>query len=827
MSSPSPEPPPNPTPVPPPPPPAPSGNTAVEDSEAGPCIPRLQAATGDYTPWLGQEFASEHEAYEFYRYYAWKLGFSVRREYANKSRKTGEITSRKFVCSREGFKAPDKRTNHTRTPQPDTRTGCHANLVIRRKNDTSKYEVYAFEAQHNHPLFIPSCANPLQKKLSDVQSSDADNSASVTHASEPDSRNSILAEKTIKSPEISQRSLHTRRQREIKCGEASALLNYLQDQCRADPLFYHAVQLDAEDKVTNIFWADAKMVIDFGQFGDVVSFDIVPRNNMNLRPFASFVGFNNYGETVLLGMALMYDDSLESFQWLFETFLHAMSGQAPRTVFSRQDAIVSKAISLVMPDTCHAICTWNLKQSAKSNLNHLIRGDCGFIKEFKACINDYEEEVEFFTAWEAMISKYNLHNNVWLQKVFEEKEKWARPYTKWIFSAGMKNTQLNERLHSDVRDYLKSDVDIISFLKHLKKLVNDRRYIELEVEFSSRLKLPDFKIRAPILRQASEAYTGMIFQLFQEEYEEFQSAYIVTRDESGPSREYIVAILEKERRYKVHGNPCEQTVTCSCRKFETLGFLCSHALKVLDTMDIKYMPDRYILKRWTKYGRCLTAPQVEGRKVQADTTLEFSSRYEYLCPVYVRLVARASECEESYRVLDQCSVELGKKIEEILQKQTSIDASAPQSDIEDVTISLSANGTDNESERALDYSSSTRPKRRKKKGRNAKSQRKSCIEKGLQKTKKVQPEQSPIQYTMLDAAQPGNVLFQGLDISNPFPMGQLNYGGVQSQPGLCPSLPTVSRELGFAAYLSQPSSNNQHNQQNFLKSQCARIEKWL
>uniref|UniRef100_A0A0E0HYL3 WRKY domain-containing protein n=1 Tax=Oryza nivara TaxID=4536 RepID=A0A0E0HYL3_ORYNI len=287
-------------------------NTAVEDSEAGPCIPRVQAATGDYTPWLGQEFASEHEAYEFYRYYAWKLGFSVRREYANKSRKTGEITSRKFVCSREGFKAPDKRTNHTRTPQPDTRTGCHANLVIRRKNDTSKYEVYAFEAQHNHPLFIPSCANPLQRKLSDVQSSDADNSGS----------------------------------------------------------------------------------------------------------------------------------------------------------------------------------------------------------EFKACINDYEEEVELFTAWEAMISKYNLHSN-----------------------------------------------------------------------------------------------------------------------------------------------------------------------------------------------------------------------------------------------------------------------------------------------------------RRKKKGRNAKSQRKSCIEKGLQKTKKVQPEQSPIQYTMLDATQPGNVLFQGLDISNPFPMGQLNYGGVQPQPGLCPSLPTVSRELGFAAYLSQPSSNSQHNQQ--------------
>ncbi|KAG8070950.1 hypothetical protein GUJ93_ZPchr0006g40630 [Zizania palustris] len=770
MSSPSKEPPSHP----PPPLPTQSGETTLEDSEAGRSIISPQSSTGDYTPWLGQEFDSDHDACEFYRYYAWKLGFNVRREYANKSRKTGEVTSRKLVCSREGFKAPDKRTNHTRTPQPDTRTGCHANLVIRRNNDTAKYEVYAFEARHNHPLFVPSCANPLQRKISNVQSSEADNSGSVKNAREPESRNSTFAEKAINSIEVSQLPLQTRRQHEIKCGEAGALLNYLQDQCRADPLFYHAVQLDAEDKVTNIFWADAKMIIDLSQFGDVVSFDIVPRNNMSLRPFASFVGFNNYGETVFLGMALMYDDSLESFQWLFQTFLHAMPGQAPRTVFSRQDAMVAKAISLVMPDTCHAICTWNLKQDAKSNLNHLVRRDCGFIKEFKACINDYEEEIELFTSWEAMISKYNLHGNVWLQKVFEEKEKWARPYMKWIFSAGMENTQLNERLHSDVQDYLKSDIDIILFLEHLEKVLNDRRYRELEVEFSSRLKLPDFKIRAPILKQASEAYTGMIFQLFQEEYEEFQSAYIVRRDESGPSREYIVAILEKEKQYKVHGNPSEHTVTCSCRKFETLGFLCSHALKVLDTMDIKYMPERYILKRWTKHGRCLTAPQVEGRKVQADTTLEFSSRYEYLCPIYVRLVARASECEESYRVLHQCSVDLGKKIEEILQKQTSIDASTPHSDVEDMIISLSANATDNESEREPDYSSSTRRKKPKKKGHNVKSPRRSCIEKGLQKKKKVQAEQPAMPYTVLDARQPGNVLFQGLDISNPFPMGQLN-----------------------------------------------------
>ncbi|TVU29800.1 hypothetical protein EJB05_21387 [Eragrostis curvula] len=783
MNSPAPEP----QPAPPPPTACPpiAGDrnaVAVEVVRSIGCFQTVE----DYTPRLGQEFASNHEAYEFYLKYAQKLGFSVRKEYANKSRKTGEISSSRFVCSREGFKAPDKRTNHSKTPQPNVRTGCKACLVLRRNNDNAKYEVYAFEPQHNHPLLVPSCANPLQRKISGFHSSEADNPNNVTNAGEPHSRNSALGDSAATSKEW-QRPLRTLRQREIKYGEAAALLNYLQGQSRTNPLFYHAVQLDVEDRVANVFWADAKMVVDFGQYGDVVSFDVVSSDNMSLRPFASFIGFNNYGETILLGMALMYDGTVESFQWLFGTFLNAMPGRAPKTIFSRQDETIAEAISSVMPDTYHAICTWDLKQTAKSNLKHLIRRDCDFMKEFKACINDSEEEMELFTSWEAMMSKYSLHGDVWLQNVFEEKEKWARPYMKWAFSAGMKNTQLNKSLHSDVQDYLRSDVDVTLFLRHLQKVVDDRRYTELEVEFGSRLKFQDLKIRAPILKQASEVYSDMIFQLFQEEYEEFQAAYIMHRDESGPCREYIVAILEKERQYKVYGNPSDQTVSCSCRKFETLGFLCSHALKILDTMDIKYLPDRYILKRWKKNARCLTAPQVEDRKVQEDTTLEFSSRYQYLSPIYAKLVARASECEESYRVLEQGSVELVKKVEEILQKQTSIDASEAQSDVEDIQVSSSANATDNESEQALDHLSSARVKRRKKKGRKGKNHTTSGIKKGLPIKKPLQPEQRPVQFPMLDApTQPGNILFQ---------------------------------ELDFTMYHApEPSSNGEHNQQVALIS---------
>ncbi|XP_047067534.1 protein FAR1-RELATED SEQUENCE 12-like isoform X2 [Lolium rigidum] len=789
--------------------------TAATVSRSSPAA--TSSAPEDYTPRMDMEFDSEQQAYEFYRHYAFKVGFSVRKRYTNKSRKTGEVTSCKLACSREGHKqqqssAATKPHNGAAIFLTESRTGCNAHLIIRRNNPGDRFQVNAFQPRHNHPLFAPPRGVPSPFHFHD---------APVPPPDFPNGDAGVCA--------VGEGPLRTRRQWEMKYGEAAALLNYLQQQSLADPAFHHAVQLDVEDKVANVFWVDARMVIDYGQFGDVVAFDVVCRNSISLRHLASFVGCNNFGEPVVFGLALMYDETCESFQWLFQRFLHAMSRQAPRTFFSHQDAVIAKALSVVMPSTSHVICTSHIKHGATWNVNHLAKGHCDFINEFKACISKYDEEAEFLAAWDAMISKYDLRGNVWLQKLFEEKQKWARPYAKGIFIAGMKGTQLNERLNSDVRDHLKAEVDIVLFLKHLQKVINDRRYKELEVEYNSRLKLPYFKIRAPVLIQASEVYTSVIFQFLQEEFEEFQSAYIVNRDESGPCREYVVSIVEKEERYTVYGNSTEQTVSCSCRKFETIGFLCSHALKILDAMDIKYIPDRYIMKRWTKYARCLNSPEVLGQEVQVEKSLEISNRYQYMCPKYVRLVSRASECEESCRVLDQFWGELSDKVEEILQKQTSIGTSVRQPDVQSLKIALSSITKGAESENVLDKSSSTAAKVLKRKDQKSKNHPRNCIEKGLRKKQKVHSEEPTVQYAFLDAsAQSGNAMFQDLEAPPNMsqmgsqtpsykaymgtglssPMGTINYEEMHSGAS-----PAFSLELDFVdCHTSQVSSDSQHNQ---------------
>jgi hypothetical protein len=45
-----------------------------------------------------------------------------------------------------------------------------------------------------------------------------------------------------------------------------------------------------------MFWVDAKMLIDYAQFDDVISFDTTFGINRELRPLVVFVGFNHFRE---------------------------------------------------------------------------------------------------------------------------------------------------------------------------------------------------------------------------------------------------------------------------------------------------------------------------------------------------------------------------------------------------------------------------------------------------------------------------------------------------------------------------------------------------
>jgi len=85
-------------------------------------------------------------------------------------------------------------------------------------------------------------------------------------------------------------------------------------------------------------------------------------------------------------------------------------------------------------------------------------------------------------------------------------------------------------------------------------------------------------------------------------------------------------------------------------------------------MDVKLIPDKYILKRWTKNARSRSVQDLHGLTIQIDPKSQFTDRYRELCPKMVQLVNRASESHEAYMFLSKVHQEASKIVEQILAR---------------------------------------------------------------------------------------------------------------------------------------------------------------
>ncbi|CAL1387494.1 unnamed protein product [Linum trigynum] len=292
-------------------------------------------------------------------------------------------------------------------------------------------EIVSFEANHNHELAPTPMKHMLRsnEKISSAQkaiANDAERAGLPIKATidllaiqNGGRQNNGFLDLDYKNYIPAQR-----RAAMIK-GDGQEIMDYFRKAQSEDPSFFYSVQLDDDDFVLNMFWADGRSIIDYKYFGDVLCFDTTYRTNEYGRPFAPFVGVNHLKQTVIFGAALLYDETISSFKWLFEAFLGAMAGKQPNTILTDQSAAMAKAIEEVFTETHHRLCVSHIYQNAAKHLSHVFHASDQFASDFSSCIYDYEDEDEWFRAWDVMLQKYGLENNEWLDGIFSVKEKWA------------------------------------------------------------------------------------------------------------------------------------------------------------------------------------------------------------------------------------------------------------------------------------------------------------------------------------------------------------------------------------------------------------------
>ncbi|URE16964.1 FAR1 DNA-binding domain [Musa troglodytarum] len=565
--------------------------------------PLNEVTMAKLVPEIDMEFESEEKAYEFYNKYAGHVGFSVRKSSSDKS--SENVTrSRTFVCSRQGFRKDKKGAREVKRPRPETRIGCPARMTI-KITPSGKYRVTEFIADHNHQPAPPSTTHMLRSQRITIELQAAEADLSDDSGTTPKSTNETAPRpiggprNVMFLPSDYKNNLQSKRMKAMQMGDAGAVLKYLQSMQLDDPSFFYAIQVDEDDRLTNIFWADSKSIMDFNCFGDVVCLDMTYKINGYGRPLAPFLGVNHHKQTTIFGAALLYDESIDSFKWLFETFKIGMRGKQPKTILTDQSMAISGAVASVWPGTNHRHCVWHVYQNAVRNLNHVFQGSKTFSKDFSKCIYDYEEEEEFMLAWRAMLDKYDLKNNEWLGKLFEDRDKWALPYGRDIYCADMNSTLQNESLSSVLKKYLSPQLDLLSFFKQYERVLDEHRYAELQADFHASQSFPRIP-PSKLLKQAANIYTPVVFEIFRKEFEMFMDSMLFGCGEVESIYEYRVAVTDKPKEHYVRFDSRDCSAYCSCKKFEFGGIQCCHVLKVLDFRNIKELPLKYFLKRWKK-----------------------------------------------------------------------------------------------------------------------------------------------------------------------------------------------------------------------------------
>ncbi|XP_057956631.1 protein FAR-RED IMPAIRED RESPONSE 1 [Malania oleifera] len=615
--------------------------------------PRLQWDT-DVEPHAGIEFESHEAAYSFYQEYAKTMGFTTSIKNSRRSKKSKEFIDAKFACSRYGV-TPESESGSSRRPSVK-KTDCKSSMHVKRRPN-GKWYIHEFIKEHNHEL-LPALAYHFRihrnAKLTEK------NNIDILHAVSERTRKMYVEMcrqfSGYQNFGLPRNDIDYQVEKGLYLaldeGDAQIMLEYFKHVQKDNPNFFYAMDLNEEQRLRNLFWIDSKSRNDYASFNDVISFDTTYIRSNDKMPFALFVGVNHHFQSMLLGCALVSDESRATFVWLMKTWLRAMRGQAPKVIITDQDKALKAAVQEAFPNARHCFSLWHIFEKIPETLAHVIKQHENFVAKFNKCIFKSWTDEEFDLTWWKMVSRFELQEDEWVQSLYEDREKWVPTYMKDYFLAGMSTTQRSESINSFFDKYIHKKITLKEFLKQYGTILQNRYEEEAIADFDTWHKQPALKSPSPWEKQMSTVYTHAIFKKFQVEVLGVVGCHFKKLGEDGTTATFEIEDCEKKEKFMVAWDETKSEVSCLCRSFEYKGFLCRHAMIVLQICGLTSIPSHYILKRWTKDAKIrqsMVEPTERGQsRVQ---------RYNDLCKRAIELGEEGSLSQESYNIAFRALVE--------------------------------------------------------------------------------------------------------------------------------------------------------------------------
>ncbi|CAN6181097.1 unnamed protein product [Urochloa humidicola] len=561
-------------------------------------------------PAVGMIFQDIDSAKEFYTAYAAYVGFPVR--VGQHKLKNGLVMNQRFYCSREGFRSSKDEaqseidcSKKRKCERKITRCGCLAMIALKRTKD-SKYIITTFVEDHTHALVSPNKQHLIRsnREVGEKVKNTLFNFHRASIGTSDAYRFLRVGLGGFENVGCTLRDLqnyHGKLRCLIKSSDAQMFVDQLSRKALANPAFYFDYVIDEKGRLVHAFWADATCRKNYSHFGDLVSFDSTYSTNEYNMIFTPFTGVNHHKANVLFGAALLSNEKIESYTWLFKTFLNAMGGVEPAVIITDEDASMKVAIQNVFLRSIHRLCMWHILRKVPDKIGPDLREDDDFHASLGICVWSSETPEEFEDRSARIMIHYGLEHHEWFAGRFDIRSSWVPAYFRDIPLSGiLRTTSRSESANSYFSRFIGFKHALVEFWLRFDTALEDQRNKELEADNVTLHTSPVLKTSWRMEKHGSELFTHEVFGEFQQELLAAREYCIFeSMQKAGELQTMRVADNSKKVRV-VQLNTSTMFASCSCLLFEMHGIPCRHVIHALRSAKIDELPSIYVLKRFRK-----------------------------------------------------------------------------------------------------------------------------------------------------------------------------------------------------------------------------------
>ena len=313
-----------------------------------------------------------------------------------------------YACDRN--KQPPS-SGTTRVRQTSSRrTGCQFSVLAKQSRDGGTWVLSHRPnkecAKHNHPPSADPSVHPVHRQVDSQEAAlISDLALSGTAPREIRSYLHNHSESLTTQRDIHNRIATTRR--ELREGQSSiqALVDQLHKQG-----FWCRVRLDADNRLTAIFFAHPDSIAYLQCNPDVLLLDCTYKTNKYHMPLLDMVGVDSCQRSFCIAFSFLSGETEEDYSWSLEHLRSLYQGDLPSVILTDRCLAAMNAAATWFSSSKALLCLWHVNKAVLQHCRPFFApkrsGAAGEI--------DDKEWDEFYSFWHSIVASPN-------EKIFEER----------------------------------------------------------------------------------------------------------------------------------------------------------------------------------------------------------------------------------------------------------------------------------------------------------------------------------------------------------------------------------------------------------------------